>query len=296
MPSLSPLGRAALAYAEHGWFVFPLLPQSKVPFPRTEGFKEASKNPDHIRRLWGANPTANIGLRPGPSGMIVSDAENAAGEAELAAAGLIAVPTLMVRTGRGRHLYHAGPSRPVATTSWGTASTIRHWKGYVVVPPSIHPDGQQYEWAGTIEDLTPLPEVSLARLAFDEATPAARPMPQTADGLSDLSPALERRIRAYLDKLPTGLRDGGGRNSVGYALAAFLVRDLQLSDTLADRWLNEWNRRQADPLGAKELGAVLTHAHDYGRHPYGAGLERRALSLAPLARLHGVRIQWGVTR
>jgi hypothetical protein len=210
--------------------------------------------------------------------MIVSDAENAAGEAELVTAGITAVTTLTVRTGRGRHLYHVGPSRPVATTSWGTASTIRHWKGYVVVPPSIHPDGPRYEWVGTIEDLTPLPDLSLARLAFEEQAPAVRPRSRPAAAWSELPPALERRIRAYLDRLPLGLRDGGGRNTVGYRLAAFLVRDLQLSDTLALEWMEKWNARQADPLGARELATVLANGHAYGHHGYGSGLEHRRAS------------------
>jgi hypothetical protein len=55
---LSNLGRAALTYAQHGWFVFPVQPRCKQPWtgqhafqaPRGEGgFKLATRRLDHLR-------------------------------------------------------------------------------------------------------------------------------------------------------------------------------------------------------------------------------------------------------
>jgi hypothetical protein len=160
----------------------------------------------------------------------------------------------------------------------GAQTTVRHFGGYVVLAPSIHPSGGPYQWLNWGTQAIDLPADITERLAKAVTPRPERPMPRPAAAWTELPPALERRVRAYIDRLPTGLHDGGGRNSVGYALAAFLVRDLQLGDTLALQWLEEWNGRQLDPLTPRELAGVLSSAHAYGRHPYGAGLERRRAS------------------
>jgi Bifunctional DNA primase/polymerase, N-terminal len=285
---LSQLGRTALAYAEHGWFVFPVQPSGKLPWtghrafqaPRGEGgFKLATRRLDHLREAWTIEPRLNIGFWPGPSGLLVIDSDGPEGEATLAPFALGRAPTLMARTGRpdgGVHRFYRSPG-PSIEGDLGPATTVRHYGGFIVLAPSIHPSGQPYRWLNRGTLIAPCPDTVLARLRVQSETPT-RPIRRPAAAWTEIPPVLERRIRAYLDKLPTGLRDGGGRNSAGYSLAAFLVRDLQLGDDLALQWLEEWNARQADPITARELAAVLIHAHSYGRRPYGVGLERRRAS------------------
>lgn len=55
---------AALRYAEWGWPVFPLKPQSKQPATRN-GFKDATTDSDRIRAWWERHPDSNIGLPTG---------------------------------------------------------------------------------------------------------------------------------------------------------------------------------------------------------------------------------------
>jgi hypothetical protein len=268
--------------------VFPVQPRGKWPWtghhafqaPRGEGgFKRATRNLEPLREAWTIEPTCNIGLWPGPSGLLVIDSDGAEGEATLAPFAVDRVPTLMARTGRpegGLHRFYRSPGAGIEG-DLGPDTTVRHYGGFIVLAPSIHPSGRPYQWLTRGIPIAYCPESVLARLRVQPET-AVRPMLQPAAAWSELPPALERRIRAYLDKLPTGLRDGGGRNNMGYGLAAFLVRDLQLGDGLALHWLEEWNRRQADPLTARELAAVLASAHAYGRHPYGSGLGLRRAS------------------
>jgi hypothetical protein len=55
---------AGLRYAGWGWPVFPLKPRAKQPATRN-GFKDATTDPDRIRRWWERHPSSNIGLPTG---------------------------------------------------------------------------------------------------------------------------------------------------------------------------------------------------------------------------------------
>jgi hypothetical protein len=81
----------------------------------------------------------------------------------------------------------------------------------------------------------------------------------------------EARIRGYLAKLPAGLGEGQHRDDYGFRFAAFLVRDLGLSDAEALPWLEEWDGRNAAPKGPDCLTKLLASAHAYGRHAYANG-------------------------
>ena len=83
---------------------------------------------------------------------------------------------------------------------------------------------------------------------------------------------LDRRIGAYLDKLPTGLGEGMHRDDYGFLFSAFLVRDLALSEAEALQWLEVWDSRNGVRKGTDRLKGLIQSAHAYGKHPYGSGL------------------------
>lgn len=88
-----PLGKLALSYAERGWYVYPVAPDSKIPaipsaHPKGDpqrgackgecgrlghGLYDATAKPDQIRHWWGYCPNANIGINAGASGLAVVD-------------------------------------------------------------------------------------------------------------------------------------------------------------------------------------------------------------------------------
>jgi hypothetical protein len=107
--------------------------------------------------------------------------------------------------------------------------------------------------------------------------PRPEPMPQTGTAPRDWSAPgfadgrLARRVGAYLAKQPN-LGEGQGRDDVAYRVAAFLVRDLALSDDAALAWLRVWDAGNRPPKGDDRLREILASAHHYGQREYGAGL------------------------
>ena len=81
---------------------------------------------------------------------------------------------------------------------------------------------------------------------------------------------LARRIARYLVKLPN-LGEGQGRDKVAYSFAAFLVRDLELSDEAALPWLVKWDDNNCPPKGEARLREIMKNVHAYGQRSYGCG-------------------------
>jgi hypothetical protein len=83
--------------------------------------------------------------------------------------------------------------------------------------------------------------------------------------------ALESRIRGYMATLPH-LGEGQGRDDVAYNFAAWLTRDMQLSDDDALPWLVEWDKGNTPPKGEDRLREILKNAREYGQRAFGCGL------------------------
>src|SRR5207302_645515 len=144
----------ALAYARRGWAVFPVAPHQKNPLV-AEGFKEATTDEDQIVAWWTQWPTANIGLATGSiNGIAIIDVDIRNGGAESVGqlAGQVAglYDTLIANTGGGGwHLYYTYPEDGEVRCRNGRVAPgidIKGDGGYVLAPPSIHPNGRSYEW------------------------------------------------------------------------------------------------------------------------------------------------------
>lgn len=161
MSTLPPMLKAALVYSEIGWRILPLEPGRKEPIGRLvpHGCKDASADGDDLLRWWGEVPDAGIAVATGSeSGLWVLDIDGPVGavvwwdwEARHEP-----IHTLAQRTGRvdgGRQLFFRWPMdlevRNKAKVVPGI--DVRGERGYVVLPPSLHPDGRRYQWEGTWE-------------------------------------------------------------------------------------------------------------------------------------------------
>lgn len=156
MTTVTPLD-AALAYAERGYPVFPCSPNSKVPFARTNGSKDATTDEATIRRWWESAPTANVAIATGSvSGLYVVDVDAPSSEV------MPLLPTTWTaRTRGGGWHYVYACSEPLPNTNKKAANAVhvdadtRGEGGYVLVFPSVV-DGLPYSWVNDI-DPAPLP-------------------------------------------------------------------------------------------------------------------------------------------
>ncbi len=109
---------------------------------------KSTDNPADVARWIAAG--SNVGLLLGPaSGVVDVEFDAWPGIEELAAYGLTDIPTPTWRSSRGEHrLYRWEPWMPeTAVVRVGLLEVrIGGRAAQSVLPPSVHPDGQPYEW------------------------------------------------------------------------------------------------------------------------------------------------------
>lgn len=183
------------------------------------GFYAATCDPDRIRAMRAYAPRGLLAMRTGAvSGLVVVDVDPRNGGDEtarsLVSRGLLP-PTAWVRTGGGgAHLYYRHPGRSVPCSTGkpgrglGPGVDVRGDGGYVVAPPSIHPDtGQPYCWRTGLAGLAEMPASLITACLPQQVMVSPRlPMKITSgEGIS--SP--DRLLTAHLDavrRAPEGSR------------------------------------------------------------------------------------------
>ncbi len=141
----------AVTRATNGWPVFPL--SGKVPaIAGGRGVLDATTDIDTICRWWTAMPGANIGGRV-PSALFALDSDPRKPGHSEALSRLRAeygqmpntLTTLSGRLDGGVHRFYLRPPGKLSTARLGPGFDVKTSSGYVVLPPSIHPDtGRPY--------------------------------------------------------------------------------------------------------------------------------------------------------
>lgn len=170
--------QAALRYASRGWHVLPLAPGGKHPLT-PNGVHDATVDEAVIRAWWRDNPTANVGVATGASGLIVVDcdvktSDGVAVFADWCDANDVPYTTLpmVVTPSGGCHYYTRGPRDVVLRPRVGVLAgvDIRAGASYVVAPPS-RCDAGSWTWCEEVE--VPLAPPAVVELA--SSTPAVTP-------------------------------------------------------------------------------------------------------------------------
>jgi hypothetical protein len=140
LPRRVPCVHAALWYAHVGLPVFPVQELGKKPYRGTRGLKDATTDPDTIRRWWEANPRANVAVATG-HGVDVVDFDGWAGHSAWGQAfgdtwaGFDVLGSVSTPRPGGLHLW-------IKSTGSGNRAKMlpgvdyRGTGGYVLVPPS----------------------------------------------------------------------------------------------------------------------------------------------------------------
>jgi putative DNA primase/helicase len=139
------LASAAATYALGGWPVFPCRTRGKEPAV-AGGFKAATTDHHQVKKWWEEMPEGNVGLALSED-LMVLDLDSDDALAHLQSRGLELPATLVVKTARGWHHYFNTAGETVRQTIGEIGPGIDTrcaGKGYVLVPPSIHPSGKEY--------------------------------------------------------------------------------------------------------------------------------------------------------
>jgi putative DNA primase/helicase len=141
---------AALDYAARGWPVFPV--SGKTPLTE-RGFKDASTDPERARAWWSAHPDAGVGVPTGePSGLFVIDVDAQKGGARTWKAlvdrhGNVPKTAATLTGGGGSHILFLHPGNVASSAGkFCEHVDVRGDGGYIVLPPSTHPNGRPYKW------------------------------------------------------------------------------------------------------------------------------------------------------
>jgi hypothetical protein len=191
-----PFFIAAMAYTKRGWAVLPLTPQTKQPLGKLvpHGLKGATTDQEMIARWWQCEPMSNIGIRTGAaSGLVVLDIDPRNGGSdnlrELEQQNGELPHTVMSLTGGGGiHIFFQHPSGFTKNKTLAPGVEVKADGAYVVAPPSIHPNGEAYQWEVSSHpddlDLAALPEW-LLQLMSREGTLKSQPSDPAASSIPE---------------------------------------------------------------------------------------------------------------
>ena len=150
----NPFSEFAAKYIEENLRIFPLKPRNKIPvIPKSmggNGCLDATTDPVQIGKWADDMPGANIGLATG-KGLWVLDIDGDEGlntvKRLIAKHGPLP-ETAKQKTPNGWHLFFKENGVEIRNRSRniGPGLDVRSAGGYVVVAPSIHPNGGAYQW------------------------------------------------------------------------------------------------------------------------------------------------------
>ena len=138
---------AALSYHKRGLSVIPIQPPRKSRSSLGSNIKPA-RHGGEIKAWWAKWPDANVGIVTGAvSGLVVIDLDMREAKEKLKelVPGFDFTTVPRSRTGKGWQLFFKHPEVTIQNRAGVIPGLdVRGDGGYVVAPPSIHPNGKQY--------------------------------------------------------------------------------------------------------------------------------------------------------
>ncbi len=245
----------ALKYAELGWKIIPIKPRQKVPLTK-HGVKDATDHPDVIRAWWENWPNANIAVALGePSGVYVIDVDldndkGISGYKSLKEFPQLPVTVQQMTPRGGFHAFFRASDPPVNKNCFRPGIDIRGDGYYVLLAPSIHPNGGVYRWIKGYGpgEFHPAEFPDFMRPVIG-AQAANAPSVAAVDFLVPRGPEADilKRASLYLSECDPAIQGQAGHSSLLWAAVA-LVHGFLLTDNQAYTLLSgEYNLRCVPP-------------------------------------------------
>ena len=244
-----------LALAARGLPVFPCRPD-KSPYTKN-GFRDASSDPETIRRWWAKWPDALVGVATGEaSDLTVVDIDVKDGKKgdrnwqELVAKHGPLPDTLVAETRSGgfHYFFKFVDGSKCSAGNLSPGIDIRSGGGYAVVAPSAG-----YKWINPGTEIAEAPAWLAALIVPPvKSVPAAIPREKPQGDVVD-------RARKYVAAMPPAISGQGG-HSACYAVAAVLVNGFDLAEETALDLLAEYNARCVPSWSDYELQHKLHDA------------------------------------
>ena len=246
------LYEAAITYISQGFAVFPLQVKGKKPLT-SHGVKDASSDPAVVKGWWQTWPNANIGIATGQvSGglcvidMDIDEEKGLDGWRSLRdwqdGHGIIS-PSWLCKTGRGGYHYYFLADEPINNRVGVIPGVdIRGDGGYIVAPPSIHPNGTPYTWD-------------------EKCDPEVMPLHSIDDNIRFL---LHKGSNAPTMKYlaPTKIPEGE-RNHTLFQLACSLQAKGLSDQAIHAAVMSENNAKCVPPLSDKEIITIIKSVQKY---------------------------------
>lgn len=256
------LPKAAAAYARAGFHILPLVPREKKPCIKG-GWHAATDDLEQIKAWWQEWPEANIGLTPGYTGIVVLDIDGPERVNAIARAYDSELTwdlnTPIIKTpgrGGGYHFYFRLPPGlelgQGRFTLHGVEIEYVSLKKYMVVPPSIHPEGRCYRAIHSFWEIAMLPD-RLAHLLGTRRRSGITPVEQKLDDdqaikkLAEHNSTTSERNKAWVLGLAAELRSMIEGNRHNWTLRKLfpIFKSTQLNLVWADQqmWM-AWEETQ----------------------------------------------------
>jgi archaellum biogenesis ATPase FlaH len=160
--------QAALDYYDMGFHPLPCVPKDKRPLVPWKQYQQSPPTREQIINWWTDKPDANVALIMG-RGMFAVDLDGGREANDLLMGRGVYLPqdAPISETGSGYHVFLSGQ----VADAVGLLSTQGHKPqvdirgvGYVIAPPSIHPNGKTYRWLKPLHKDVPSAPASLLKL------------------------------------------------------------------------------------------------------------------------------------
>lgn len=239
----------ALHYQNLGLSVIPIQPRNKAPIPvGWERYSTTQSTKEEIGQWWGKTPDANIGIALGPANgadgryLFVIDQdvlkdenkipilnENGSFKQKGDIRGCPATLSQTTGSGGKQFFYWAPKGYVVGNPKPRPLIDVKGFKGQVLIPPSIHPNGSSYAW-----DMGDFSRDSIAEFPED-----------ALDTLLGEKTKGHLRVATALGGLPigAGLRHSGIAKVAGFYLGkARTPEEIEMARTAVYAWDREKNK------------------------------------------------------